>query len=288
MVAQERIKRAETEEELHEARTEKEALKSALKVIECENGRLRRGSLIYPDVRGDVQEGEEGERMRDEPTEVGGDDKGVLSVDPETGLAESRSSSRMGMKSPVHSRQSSILELKTAEDVPAPTHAPALVANHEPPSSISSTSLPSEPQSQAPPQASPPPTPLPPLSVSPNQNSSSSLSLDEDNEEYATPMSRSQSQSLVYPNSQSQSQSDIDTKHGSSASNTLPTSIPEHEHELQHDTHERDHWQHKDDEGHQPQNKDTLISPNDTLTTPVTSSLSSASTYLVDEPSPWA
>jgi hypothetical protein len=229
MVAQERIKRAETEDELREARMEKEALKSALKVIESENGRLRRGSLIYPDVRGDVQEregAEGGERTRDEPTKVDGDDEGVLPADPETGPPESRSSSRMGMKSPAHSRQSSISELKTAEDVPAPTHAPAPVTNHEPSSSISSVSLPSEPQSQALPQSHPPPTCLPSLSVSPNQNSSSSLSLDEDNEEYATPMSRSQSQSLVDPNSQSQSQSDIDTKHSSSAFNTLPHLYP--------------------------------------------------------------
>lgn len=41
MVAEERIKRAETEEELRQARNEKEALKGALRVIESENGQLR-------------------------------------------------------------------------------------------------------------------------------------------------------------------------------------------------------------------------------------------------------
>ncbi|SJL15137.1 uncharacterized protein ARMOST_18622 [Armillaria ostoyae] len=41
MVATERIKRAETEEELREARQEKEALKSALRVVEGENVHLR-------------------------------------------------------------------------------------------------------------------------------------------------------------------------------------------------------------------------------------------------------
>jgi len=41
MVATERIRRAETEEELKETRLEKEALKCALRVVEGENGRLR-------------------------------------------------------------------------------------------------------------------------------------------------------------------------------------------------------------------------------------------------------
>lgn len=41
MVAQERIKCAEMEEELENARREGEALKGALKIIELENGQLR-------------------------------------------------------------------------------------------------------------------------------------------------------------------------------------------------------------------------------------------------------
>ncbi|KAK0213421.1 hypothetical protein DFS33DRAFT_1377910 [Desarmillaria ectypa] len=47
MVATERIKRAETEEELREARQEKEALKSALKVVEGENVHLRGSSSTF-------------------------------------------------------------------------------------------------------------------------------------------------------------------------------------------------------------------------------------------------
>jgi len=45
MVATERIKRAETEEELQEVRLEKDALKEALRLIEGENGRLRSARL---------------------------------------------------------------------------------------------------------------------------------------------------------------------------------------------------------------------------------------------------
>jgi hypothetical protein len=41
MVATERIKRVETEEELQEVRLEKDALKEALRLIEVENGQLR-------------------------------------------------------------------------------------------------------------------------------------------------------------------------------------------------------------------------------------------------------
>jgi len=45
MVATERVKRAETEEELQEVRLEKDALKEALRLIESENGQLRTGQL---------------------------------------------------------------------------------------------------------------------------------------------------------------------------------------------------------------------------------------------------
>ncbi|KAJ8489454.1 hypothetical protein ONZ45_g13571 [Pleurotus djamor] len=48
MVATERIKRAETEEELREAILEKEALRSALKLIEGENSHLRSNSHSSP------------------------------------------------------------------------------------------------------------------------------------------------------------------------------------------------------------------------------------------------
>jgi hypothetical protein len=142
MVAHERIKRAETEDELREARMEKEALKSALKVIEGENGRLRRGSLIYPIVEPErksvmyagVDEEEDGERRNaidlgqihnemDGMKEGGGLVGSDTEADGEAGPSISRSSSRIGMKSPVHSRHSS--ESIAGGDVPLPVPAPA-------------------------------------------------------------------------------------------------------------------------------------------------------------------
>ena len=45
MVASERMKRAETEEELKEARLEQEALRSALRLVEGENSNLRETTL---------------------------------------------------------------------------------------------------------------------------------------------------------------------------------------------------------------------------------------------------
>jgi len=137
MVAHERIKRAETEDELREARMEKEALKSALKVIEGENGRLRRGSLIYPIVeperKSGVDEEEDGERRNaidlgqihnemDGMKEGGGLVGSDTEAGGETGPSTSRSSSRIGMKSPVYSRHSS--ESIDGGDVPVPVPAP--------------------------------------------------------------------------------------------------------------------------------------------------------------------
>jgi hypothetical protein len=55
MVATERIRRAETEEELKETRLEKEALKSALLVIEGENGRLRGVNVSTDDTISSTQ-----------------------------------------------------------------------------------------------------------------------------------------------------------------------------------------------------------------------------------------
>ncbi|KAF8629300.1 hypothetical protein AX15_003517 [Amanita polypyramis BW_CC] len=48
MVATERMKRAETEEELREAQLEREALRSALRIIEGENSHLRGGNRTAP------------------------------------------------------------------------------------------------------------------------------------------------------------------------------------------------------------------------------------------------
>lgn len=73
MVATERIKRAETEEELQEVRLEKDALREALRLIEVENGRLRGAQLS-----------------------VGG----VSDKTPQLSSSHSRSSSRDAIKSP--------------------------------------------------------------------------------------------------------------------------------------------------------------------------------------------
>ncbi|KAG1752847.1 hypothetical protein EDB19DRAFT_1670155 [Suillus lakei] len=73
MVATERIKRAETEEELQEVRLEKDALKDALRLIEGENGRLRGAQLSAG---------------------------GVSDKTPQLPSSHSRSSSRDAIKSP--------------------------------------------------------------------------------------------------------------------------------------------------------------------------------------------
>lgn len=73
MVATERIKRAETEEELQEVRSEKEALKEALRLIEGENDRLRGAQLSAG---------------------------GVSDKTPQRPSSHSRSSSRVAIKSP--------------------------------------------------------------------------------------------------------------------------------------------------------------------------------------------
>ncbi|KAG2154343.1 uncharacterized protein EDB93DRAFT_1131673 [Suillus bovinus] len=73
MVATERIKRAQTEEELQEVRLEKDALKEALRLIEGENGRLRGVQLSAA---------------------------GVSNETPQPPSSHSRSSSRDAIKSP--------------------------------------------------------------------------------------------------------------------------------------------------------------------------------------------
>ncbi|THH12690.1 hypothetical protein EW146_g7459 [Bondarzewia mesenterica] len=83
MVAMERIRRAEAEEEAKEAHMEKEALRSALKLVESENGRLRIGPIVHSTQQNDhySSEGEE-------------DDQVVAR------FSHSRSSSRIALKSP--------------------------------------------------------------------------------------------------------------------------------------------------------------------------------------------
>jgi hypothetical protein len=268
MVAQERIKRAETEEELRDERTEKEALKSALRVVEGENGKLRsrqgKGSVIYPDVQEPADSGPEGikEEMGEKEGEgrraidlgEGGVD-GVATIGGRRGIDEpreveklpltndvvrSRSSSRVGVKSPVRSRRSSISELVSEAEgglaIPAPTE--------------------SQP------------------SIPPDHNTSPWVSLDE-LEDYATPMSQ--------PESEPQSSSDV-----------LHTHKPDHRHNQ---SNNGDEDERRDHSG----NSDTLSVAALPNTTPSSASLgnhfsrpnptfksSLPGNYLVDEPSPWA
>lgn len=225
MVAHERIKRAETQEELREARMEKEALKSALRVVEGENGRLRRGNLIYPivapvrkgDEFGDDQRqhaeigGEEGARVargavdlmdvdEDREKKVGElatrnetREETAADAEAEAGPSASRSSSRIGLKSPATSRRSSV---SASERAPVfVTSSPLPVESH----SISTPILPH-------PLLRPP---------SPSVTSSSM-------EEYTTPQSQSCSQS----HSQSDIDPDIDQDRVPDPSSHTPTSIP--------------------------------------------------------------
>lgn len=135
MVATERIKRAETEEELQEARMEQEALKSALKLVETENGRLRRGSMVHviPSISASIiteKDGtEEDAQEAADAEEIAVRRRGAIDLsgismesDPEQGPS-SRSSSRIGVKSPTTSRRSS--SISAAPEVstePEPTH----------------------------------------------------------------------------------------------------------------------------------------------------------------------
>jgi hypothetical protein len=88
MVATERIKRAETEEELQEVRLEKDALREALRLIEGENYRLRGAQLSAG---------------------------GVSDKTPQRPSSHSRSSSRDAIKSPPTSPSS-----LAADDITVP------------------------------------------------------------------------------------------------------------------------------------------------------------------------
>jgi hypothetical protein len=323
MVSQERIKRAETEAELLEAKMEKEALKSALRVVEGENGRMRRGSLIYPIMKeetveevGGLKDEEEDEcravdldemrasrRVMDEAGREEGENMTARDLEADPGPSVSRSSSRIGLKSPVHSRQPSE-SMSMSGDVPPTVSGPISTLPRVPLSSSASLPAESEPQQQQqlhsidvrplvlPTSAS--------ISVSlQNQKSSSSSSLSLD--EYETPISRSQSQSQ----SLSQAISPLDVHHSSDASHTQPTSAPIPEHEE--DVHEREHHEphrNEHEQKHTAWNTDdattTTALQNEVPTSNATPAFSYTSppnpdfkpssprNYLVDEPSPWA
>jgi hypothetical protein len=104
MVRTERIRRAETEEELREARLEREALKSALRVVESENGRLRRGHYAIEDDQ--VSQSGQSRQSGDDPRP-----------------SRSRSSSCVGVKSR-SSSSASIRSLKLVASLASSTTYP--------------------------------------------------------------------------------------------------------------------------------------------------------------------
>lgn len=99
MVASERMKRAETEEELQQAKKEHEALKSALKLVEGEYANLRVKVATRPKqeeivlAKGRVYVGEEEEGTDDNDSD---NDNGDKHIPAQT---RSRSSSAMAIKS---------------------------------------------------------------------------------------------------------------------------------------------------------------------------------------------
>lgn len=148
MVAHERIKRAETEDELREARLEKDALKSALRVVEGENGRLRTSSSASASAAAkavEIAEGEENVEERRKAIDLDADhevetrrrsamdeSRHAATHAEVDGEPISRSSSRMATKSPVSiSRTSSesvvnmLTEPTLAPLPPSPTLSPS-------------------------------------------------------------------------------------------------------------------------------------------------------------------
>lgn len=102
MVVHERIKRAEAEDELREARQEKDALRSALTLLEGENGRLR---IVEEDVDRRKIEGRRAIDLR--PTEEEVKRRSAiqirdLDVIPQrAGLSRSTSAYELGTKVPL-------------------------------------------------------------------------------------------------------------------------------------------------------------------------------------------
>lgn len=131
MVAHERMKRAETEDELKEAQQEKEALRSALKLLEGENGRLRiieedvdrrriegrRAIDLRPSEGDEEEEGEREGARRRSAIEI----RDLDAIPHGAGPSRSRSSSEVGTKSPVAVPVS--VPLEQGEEVHQPLHS---------------------------------------------------------------------------------------------------------------------------------------------------------------------
>ncbi|KAF7973266.1 hypothetical protein HWV62_15699 [Athelia sp. TMB] len=134
MVAHERIKRAETEDELREAQQEKEALRSALKLLEGENGRLRVAEEDKERERAESRRAidlrpseEEGERRR---SAIEIRDLDAIPHPAAAGPSRSRSSSEVGTKSPTLA--SLDVPLQPEESQPPPTLGPEAQPRFEP------------------------------------------------------------------------------------------------------------------------------------------------------------
>ncbi|RDB16281.1 hypothetical protein Hypma_003048 [Hypsizygus marmoreus] len=134
MVATERIRLADTQDELREARLEKEALRSALRLLEGENVHLRSSetSPVIPSVTSATIDAQ----MNGEPTPT-----------------SRRTSSQLGVKSLPGTRPGTPAS-SSFEVVPAETPAPS------PPESTPTTSSPPKLASSPPKPASSPPKPL--------------------------------------------------------------------------------------------------------------------------------
>lgn len=192
MVAHERIKRAETEEELREARIEQDALKSALMVVEGENDFFRNSSPILTRAEepplGFGMGGDEQEPPRrraidldtDAEAELERQRRSAIDESREAGPSRSRSSSQAGLRSPGShsSRTSSDSVIHMLKDPPDSAQPP------DPPTTASSFSING--------RRSPSPLPTPEPSPSPALDA------------YATPEAQSRSQSYSQSDTQSQ------------------------------------------------------------------------------------
>ncbi|KAM6501520.1 hypothetical protein JOM56_001497 [Amanita muscaria] len=123
MVATERIKRAETEEELKEARLEQEALRSALRLLEGENAHFRRGTQTAPPSISSPSQ--------DLDNESPNLTSSVLAT-----RTRLRSSSQIAIKSPIASPRSSASII--------PSSAPTVLADPESHSGENAAALPPE------------------------------------------------------------------------------------------------------------------------------------------------
>lgn len=170
MVATERMKRAETEDELKEARLEQEALRSALRLVEGENSNLREASQT---AALSSSESTASSSNHDADTTSSADQvQDQVKSRLELVRTRLRSSSQVAMKSPIISpprRDSDIPFPASPEPEPRPhTALPVLGSETEPhllppDASTDSSATPTGalPSHDIPPRPSPPRSPMP-------------------------------------------------------------------------------------------------------------------------------